>query len=66
VSDAERMSRKRKVWLPIWAAALVVFFGGYFARVYETRYFPYFVAFSMVFGLAVAPRNQLSWLELQR
>ncbi len=30
----------------------LIFFGGYFARVYETQYFPYFVGFCMAFGLA--------------
>ena len=50
---AEPMKSNRKVWIAIYIAAAIIFFGGYFGRVLETPYgFP-FVIFCMLFGLAV-------------
>jgi hypothetical protein len=46
------MKSNRKVWVAIYALAFVIFFGGYFARVYESAYFPIFVGFGMLFALA--------------
>jgi ABC-type Mn2+/Zn2+ transport system permease subunit len=43
----------RKVWIAIYVAAFIIFFGGYVARVYKTPYFPLFVGFCMLFALAV-------------
>jgi uncharacterized membrane protein YfcA len=47
------MKSNRKAWLAICVAAFAIFFGGYFARVYESRYFPIFVGFCMLFALAM-------------
>ena len=53
VGHSERMQSNRKVWIAIYVAAAIIFFGGYFGRVLETPYgFP-FVIFCMLFGLAV-------------
>ena len=46
------MKSNRKVWAAIYLVGFAVFFGGYFARVYEKAYFPVFVGFCMLFALA--------------
>jgi hypothetical protein len=56
------MKSNRKVWTAIYLAAAVIFFGGYFARVYETAFFPFFVGFCMLFGLATG----IYWLRTQK
>ena len=40
------------VWAAIYLIGFAIFFGGYFARVYETAYFPMFVGLCMLFALA--------------
>jgi len=47
------MNANRKVWVAIYVAAFVIFFGGYFSRDYESAYFPIFVGFCMLLALAV-------------
>jgi len=50
---ARNMKSNRKVWTAVYVAAAVMFFGGYLARIYESAYFPIFVGFCILFGLAV-------------
>jgi len=40
----------KKLWILTYAIAAVIFFGGYFFRIYETKYFPLFVLFGMAFA----------------
>ena len=56
------MKNNRLAWGPIYLAAFAIFFGGYFARVYETAFFPIFVGFCMLFGLATG----IYWLRTQK
>ena len=39
--------------MAIYVVAFIVFFGGFLAGVDETSYFPIFVGFCMLYGLAV-------------
>ena len=49
----DMMKSNRKVWIAIYIAAAIIFFGGYFARVIGGPYGFHFVAFCMLFALAV-------------
>jgi hypothetical protein len=43
---------RKTIWTAIYVVAAIIFFGGYFAGVYKSPYFPIFVVFCMVYGAA--------------
>jgi len=59
LDHAYGMKSNQKVWVAIYSVAFVIFVGGWFGRVNESRYFPIFVAFCMLFGLAA----NIYWLR---
>jgi hypothetical protein len=62
LSHFEVMKNNRVAWGPIYLAGFAIFFGGYFARAYESEFFPFFVGFCMLFALATG----IYWLRMHK